>query len=122
MKCVIAIIAFYGLFALFTACTLPKDKLERSLIMARENRGELEKVLLLYKNDSLKYKAACFLIENMQGGVLPFIPDLSASQFITLDKRKIIGDYATSPTGIPPNRVHLSQYTTTWSEILKIKV
>ena len=42
--------------------------LETALQQAGENRGELEKVLSRYKinpTDSLKYKAACFLIENM---------------------------------------------------------
>lgn len=42
--------------------------LNSALEMAGENRGELEKVLSRYRQnpeDSLKYKAACFLIENM---------------------------------------------------------
>mgnify|MGYP001652901687 FL=1 len=42
--------------------------LETALQQAGENRVELEKVLSHYKTDpadSLKYKAACFLIENM---------------------------------------------------------
>ena len=42
--------------------------LETVLQVAGENRQELEKVLRYYKknsSDSLKYKAACFLIENM---------------------------------------------------------
>lgn len=45
-----------------------QSPLEKALIMAGENRTELEKVLNHYRkntNDSLKYKAACFLIENM---------------------------------------------------------
>jgi hypothetical protein len=42
--------------------------LESALKQAKENRAELEKVLNYYNKsprDSLKYKAACFLIENM---------------------------------------------------------
>ena len=42
--------------------------LEKALSQSGENRGELEKVLSHYRldpADSLKYKAACFLIENM---------------------------------------------------------
>ena len=42
--------------------------LEVALRSAGDNRGELEKVLCYYKRkntDSLKYKAACYLIENM---------------------------------------------------------
>lgn len=36
-----------------------------TLAKAGANRTELEKVLEHYKNDNLKYQAACFLIENM---------------------------------------------------------
>lgn len=39
--------------------------LDRALDMAGDNRIELEKVLDHFKDDSLKYKAAVFLIENM---------------------------------------------------------
>ena len=42
--------------------------LEAALQQAGENRVELEKVLFRYQidpTDSLKYRAACFLIENM---------------------------------------------------------
>lgn len=44
--------------------------LEEALLQAGDNRIELEKVLYRYRinpADSLKYKAACFLIENMPG-------------------------------------------------------
>ena len=47
-----------------------ENRLEQVLILAGENRSELEKVLDHYKRDdqdSLKYKAAVFLIENMPG-------------------------------------------------------
>lgn len=50
------------------ACSNPVSHLERALKLAGENRPELEKVLKHYSQsqaDSLKYKAACFLIENM---------------------------------------------------------
>ena len=46
------------------------DKLEKALILAGDNREELEKVLNHYsqnESDSLKFKAAEFLIENMPG-------------------------------------------------------
>ena len=42
--------------------------LEVALRSAGDNRGELEKIFCYYKRkntDSLKYKAACYLIENM---------------------------------------------------------
>lgn len=50
---------------LFSGCVTKIDRLEYALEFAGENRRELEKVLEYYSNDSLKYRAACFLIENM---------------------------------------------------------
>lgn len=50
---------------LFSGCVTDVDRLEYALEFAGENRSELEKVLEHYSNDSLKYRAACFLIENM---------------------------------------------------------
>ena len=61
------------LFWLAASCTAGKtdsSPLERALQAAGENRGELEKVLAHYSQDpadSLKLKAARFLIENMPG-------------------------------------------------------
>ena len=55
------IVVFLSLFS----CMGTVDRLEWALTLAGENRTELEKVLQYYKDDSLKYKAACFLIENM---------------------------------------------------------
>ena len=55
------------LFSLFLSCSEP-SKLEQALEFAGDNREELEKVLEYYRknpSDSLKYRAACFLIENM---------------------------------------------------------
>ncbi|WP_298649897.1 transglutaminase domain-containing protein [uncultured Proteiniphilum sp.] len=46
----------------------PPSLLSQALVLAAENRYELEKVLSFYSQDpgdSLKYRAACFLIENM---------------------------------------------------------
>lgn len=53
-----------------TTTTLWQEKLEKALLSAKGNRGELEKVLFhyqAYSKDSLKYKAAQFLIVNMPG-------------------------------------------------------
>ncbi|NDV65523.1 hypothetical protein [Bacteroides sp. 224] len=61
-----AIIFVYSI--LLYACNKKTSDLENALIMAGENRNELEKVLSHYSQhpeDTLKYKAACFLIENM---------------------------------------------------------
>jgi len=54
----------------FWSCAPHNSKLETALKRAGENRIELEKVLSRYSSnpaDSLKYKAAVFLIENMPG-------------------------------------------------------
>lgn len=59
----ILIINIFILF--FFACKGNQSKLEYAFESAGENRKELEKVLEHYKDDSLKLKAAIFLIENM---------------------------------------------------------
>lgn len=48
-------------------CQSPDTALERALILAGDNRGELERVLDHYRDDYLKLEAAKFLIENMCG-------------------------------------------------------
>lgn len=48
-----------------SGCVTKVDRLEYALEFAGENRRELEKVLEYYSDDSLKYRAAYFLIENM---------------------------------------------------------
>lgn len=62
-------IIFIGvLFSLLASCQNYSSKTETALNEAGDNRKELEKVLDFYKSkpeDSLKYKAAVFLIENL---------------------------------------------------------
>ena len=65
MKSLRGIVATAILLGLMTSCH--RTRLEESLCMAGNNRAELESVLRHYVDDSLKYKAAVFLIENMQG-------------------------------------------------------
>ncbi len=61
-----------GIIFIFTCCkqTYPGETgMDNTLSIAGKNRAELEKVLSHYSKhpeDSLKYQAACFLIENMQ--------------------------------------------------------
>lgn len=50
----------------FVACHADR-RMEQVLELSGDNRAELQKVLDHYKGDSLKYEAACFLIENMPG-------------------------------------------------------
>jgi hypothetical protein len=54
--------------AVLAACSPYPAEVEQALRLAGANRAELEKVLTHYAQneaDSLKYRAACFLIENM---------------------------------------------------------
>ena len=56
------------LIFLFGSCSMPetnKISVEQALSMSGENRGELDKVLAHYKNDSLKLEAVRYLIANM---------------------------------------------------------
>ena len=54
------------LLLLCFSCTPVHDApLEQALTLAGDNRKELQQVLGHYEGDSLKHKAACFLIENM---------------------------------------------------------
>ena len=52
-------------FFLFISSCSGNRRLQFALDFAGDNRGELEKVLDYYKDSTLKYRAACFLIENM---------------------------------------------------------
>ncbi|MDR1221457.1 MAG: hypothetical protein LBL07_01075, partial [Tannerella sp.] len=50
-------------FLLLVACNDIPTRLEQALVLAGENRSELEKVLVHYAadpSDSLKYRAACY--------------------------------------------------------------
>lgn len=51
--------------SVFSPSCRQNSRLELALKFASENRIELEKVLKHYQDSTLKYKAACFLIENM---------------------------------------------------------
>ncbi len=65
-----AVSLFLILFFISLSCSNKHKALEDALIFAGDNRPELEKVLAHYSSeakDSLKYKAAVFLIENMPG-------------------------------------------------------
>ena len=60
----------YLIFLIFLlgSCSMPetnKISVEQALSMSGENRGELDKVLAHYKNDSLKLEAVRYLIANM---------------------------------------------------------
>lgn len=61
------------ILGLFTSClSSGSDKLAYALEQAKQNREELFKVLAHYQNDAdtLKYKAAIYLIENMPTSIV----------------------------------------------------
>ena len=66
------ILVFLLLLIMFSGCAKQEvpENVSRALEHAAENRSDLEKVLNKYnrfKKDSLKFKAACYLIANMPG-------------------------------------------------------
>lgn len=61
------ILCFSCFYNCFSSCQRYDSQLEEALILAKENRGELEKALAFYEKDSLKLEAAKFLIKNMPG-------------------------------------------------------
>ncbi len=68
----IKIFIYIGFTIYFIACSSKQSSLDTALLFAGENRQELEDVLSHYsinKEDSLKYKAAVFLISNMPGHI-----------------------------------------------------
>ncbi|MDR2382658.1 MAG: discoidin domain-containing protein [Prevotellaceae bacterium] len=93
---------FLSLLIIATACTKSPDMLEQSLLLSGDNRAELEKVLLHYRNEPLKLKAAQFLIENMPGHVSyrnqKYIEDYydaidSVNQYSHLSNEELISRY-----------------------------
>ena len=71
------------LLGTFVSCS-NNSPLEQALTSADSNRPELEAVLNHYKHDSLKYRAVCFLIENMPGkyGIEAENPDDAYKRFL----------------------------------------
>lgn len=64
----IQIIFILLIISISSSCShrnLSNEHLEAALIFAEDNRGELERVLAHYQDDSLKLEAAKFLIQNM---------------------------------------------------------
>ena len=61
------LIFYLFLFTLLHSCREANSRLEQALQLAGDNKLELQKVLDHYASDSLKLKAAIFLIENMPG-------------------------------------------------------
>lgn len=74
-------------FLLFLSCTSSQqERLDLAFFLAGTNKAELEKVLAYYEKDSLKRKAACFLIENMIGkGTIAYQFYKKGHQFCELD-------------------------------------
>lgn len=60
-------VSLLGFLCLVLSCKQQDKQVEEALLLAGNNRTELEKVLEHYKGDSLKLAAARFLIGNMPG-------------------------------------------------------
>ena len=86
MKNLIRSLAAIIVVAAFFSCGGPSDSLEEALNLAGDNREELEKVLEHFKDDSLKYQAAKFLIENMPYHYAPYgkVADKYATAYIEM--------------------------------------
>lgn len=59
------IVLIMVLLLIMISCSRKYNRLEFAIEFAGKNKNELIEVLEYYKNDKLKYQAACFLIENM---------------------------------------------------------
>ena len=71
--------AMIAIQLLWTGCTTDEDRrIEDTLVFAGDNRVELERVLNYYKDrgDTLKWKAARFLIANMKDKFAYNVPEL----------------------------------------------
>lgn len=60
-------IVYFIVLCMCCTCRYGNTAVEEALMLAGKNRGELEAVLEYYREDSLKTKAAEFLIGNMPG-------------------------------------------------------
>ena len=81
-------------FFLLVSCSRYPAGVERALKLAGDNRAELEKVLRHYSRhpeDSLKYRAACFLIENMTGH-FSVDPEWNNSLLFIYDRHEAISE------------------------------
>ena len=77
---------YFVFVILLSACTNGVSHLDIALQQAKHNKAELEKVLKHFKHDSLKYRAACFLIENMPGkySILPYDSLVRCKNFLII--------------------------------------
>lgn len=124
------LLRYLFLFVLLCACSCSFSPLEEALVLAGENRKELEKVLEHYSQnpvDSVKWQAACFLIENMpghytvEGGLIDVYRnriDRDSADFLTKKMSitangevnlKFCGEYGISEESIQHEFYHLYQ-------------
>ena len=98
-----SIVPFLLFATIIFSCSRYKNDLERALTLSGDNRTELEKVLNYYSNneeDNLKYKAACFLIENMpyhyyyEGELLDKYSQIYESMMLTKNADSVINSFA----------------------------
>lgn len=103
-----SILYFSLICTLILACTRYPTGVEETLSQAGRNRGELKKVLnhyLEHPEDSLKYQAACFLIDNMKWHLSTeqvVFPDSSLFEWHT----RFDSLYTNMMLGIPDSSLH----------------
>lgn len=103
-----SILYFSLICTLILACTRYPAGVEETLSQAGRNRGELKKVLnhyLEHPEDSLKYQAACFLIDNMKWHLSTeqaVFPDSSLFEWHT----RFDSLYTNMMLGIPDSSLH----------------
>lgn len=106
----------YILFLVFFTCVACDRKMKQVLLLAGDNRAELELVLSHFKNspDPLKYRSAKFLIENMPynysyaGSAVEYVDSaFKVSSFYPIEQRESVFESIMSSDSSLSSRVSL---------------
>lgn len=106
----------YILFLVFLTCVACDRKMKQVLLLAGDNRAELELVLSHFKNspDPLKYRSAKFLIENMPynysyaGSAVEYVDSaFKVSSFYPIEQRESVFESIMSSDSSLSSRVSL---------------
>ena len=108
-------IVYFIVLCMCCACRYGNTAVEEALMLAGKNRGELEAVLEYYREDSLKTKAAEFLIGNMPGHY-SFADTVSVNRYY--DAVDAVLD---SLSGRPMEEVFLSVCHSAWTTLIMVK-
>jgi len=105
---------------LSVSCQHYPANIEKVLNLAAHNRPELEKALEHFRNDTMQYKACCFLIENMEGkhwlsveyvNKFGYPIDVPIHKFTDTEKfKKYLDSLSKSPFGLTTNQTQVMDY------------